>query len=71
MSIPIEPNGIIPRPVDAPAGYSGEDRRIGTTDSCGFAPFRDGGFTSRDTASARVRARVPGTALAAERLGVR
>jgi 5-methyltetrahydropteroyltriglutamate--homocysteine methyltransferase len=45
--------------------------QLGTTDDCGFAPFSDDTSTSRDTAFAKIRARVLGTALAAERLGVR
>lgn len=44
--------------------------RLGTCDDCGFAPFGDDTSTSRDTAFAKVRARVEGTALAAEALGV-
>ena len=44
--------------------------QLGTTDDCGFAPFADDTSTSRDTAFAKIRARVQGTALAAEVLGV-
>lgn len=44
--------------------------QLGTTDDCGFAPFSDDTSTSRDTAFAKIRARVQGTALAAEILGV-
>jgi 5-methyltetrahydropteroyltriglutamate--homocysteine methyltransferase len=40
--------------------------QLGTTDDCGFAPFSDDTSTSRDTAFAKIRARVEGTALAAE-----
>ncbi|HEX4832027.1 MAG TPA: cobalamin-independent methionine synthase II family protein [Trebonia sp.] len=43
--------------------------RLGTTDDCGFAPFADDTSTSRETAFAKVAARVQGTALAAEALG--
>lgn len=43
--------------------------RLGTTDDCGFAPFSDDTSTSRDTAFAKIRARVLGTALAAEIIG--
>jgi 5-methyltetrahydropteroyltriglutamate--homocysteine methyltransferase len=43
--------------------------RLGTTDDCGFSPFSDDTSTSRDTAFAKIRARVLGTALAAEALG--
>ena len=39
--------------------------RLGTTDDCGFAPFCDDLPSARDTAFARIRARVEGTALAA------
>jgi 5-methyltetrahydropteroyltriglutamate--homocysteine methyltransferase len=44
--------------------------RIGTCDDCGFAPFADDTSTSRDIAFAKIRARVEGTALAAEQLGL-
>ena len=44
-------------------------RQLGTTDDCGYAPFSDDISTSRDTAFAKIRARVQGTALAAEVLG--
>lgn len=43
---------------------------LGTCDDCGFAPFGDDESTSRDTALAKIRARVEGTALAAQTLGV-
>jgi 5-methyltetrahydropteroyltriglutamate--homocysteine methyltransferase len=42
--------------------------RLGTCDDCGFAPFGDDVSTTRDTAWAKVRARIEGTALAAEQL---
>jgi 5-methyltetrahydropteroyltriglutamate--homocysteine methyltransferase len=44
--------------------------QLGTTDDCGFAPFSDDTSTSRDTAFAKIRARVIGTAMAQEVLGV-
>jgi 5-methyltetrahydropteroyltriglutamate--homocysteine methyltransferase len=44
--------------------------QLGTTDDCGFAPFSDDLSTSRDTAFAKIRARVAGTKLASEALGV-
>ncbi len=44
--------------------------RLGTTDDCGFSPFSDDTSTTRDTAFAKIRARVAGTALAAKALGV-
>ena len=37
----------------------------GTTDDCGFSPFSDDTSTSRETAFAKIRSRVLGTALAA------
>jgi 5-methyltetrahydropteroyltriglutamate--homocysteine methyltransferase len=39
--------------------------QLGTTDDCGFAPFSDDTSTSRDTAFAKIQARVEGTAMAA------
>ncbi len=45
--------------------------QLGTTDDCGFSPFSDDTSTSRETAFAKIRARVLGTALAAEQLGAR
>jgi 5-methyltetrahydropteroyltriglutamate--homocysteine methyltransferase len=44
--------------------------RLGTTDDCGFAPFSDDTSTTRDTAFAKIRARVRGTALAESTLGL-
>ncbi len=44
--------------------------QLGTCDDCGFSPFSDDTSTSRDTAFAKIRARVEGTRLAAEKLGV-
>jgi 5-methyltetrahydropteroyltriglutamate--homocysteine methyltransferase len=38
--------------------------QLGTTDDCGFSPFSDDTSTSRDTAFAKIHARVLGTALA-------
>jgi 5-methyltetrahydropteroyltriglutamate--homocysteine methyltransferase len=42
--------------------------QLGTTDDCGFSPFCDDTSTSRETAFEKIRARVAGTALAAEAL---
>ena len=42
--------------------------QLGTTDDCGYAPFSDDMSTTRDTAFAKIRARVRGTAMAAEQL---
>lgn len=38
--------------------------QLGTTDDCGFSPFSDDTSTTRETAFAKIRARVEGTALA-------
>lgn len=43
---------------------------LGTTDDCGFSPFGDDRSTSRDTAFAKVKARIAGTAMASKELGV-
>jgi 5-methyltetrahydropteroyltriglutamate--homocysteine methyltransferase len=43
--------------------------QLGTCDDCGFAPFCDDTTTSRETAFAKIQARVAGTALASEILG--
>jgi len=43
---------------------------LGTTDDCGFSPFGDDTSTSRDTAFAKIRARVEGTAMASKALRV-
>ena len=43
--------------------------QLGTTDDCGFAPFSDDTSTTRETAFAKVRARVLGTLLAEKILG--
>jgi len=42
--------------------------QLGTTDDCGFSPFGDDIATSRDTAFAKIRARIQGTKLAFEQL---
>ena len=39
--------------------------RLGTTDDCGYAPFSDDTSTTRETAFAKIRARILGTELAA------
>jgi len=43
--------------------------QLGTTDDCGFSPFCDDTSTTRDTAFAKIRARVLGTGLASATLG--
>jgi 5-methyltetrahydropteroyltriglutamate--homocysteine methyltransferase len=43
---------------------------LGTTDDCGFSPFADDVSTSRDTAFAKIKSRVGGTALASQALGL-
>jgi 5-methyltetrahydropteroyltriglutamate--homocysteine methyltransferase len=46
-------------------------QQLGTTDDCGFSPFADDISTSRDTAFAKITARVEGTKLAEEKLSKR
>jgi 5-methyltetrahydropteroyltriglutamate--homocysteine methyltransferase len=43
--------------------------QLGATDDCGFSPFSDDTSTSRETAFAKIRARVTGTELAGKLLG--
>jgi len=45
--------------------------QLGTTDDCGFSPFCDDTSTTRETAFAKIRARIEGTALAARVLAGR
>jgi 5-methyltetrahydropteroyltriglutamate--homocysteine methyltransferase len=45
--------------------------QLGTTDDCGFSPFSDDTSTTRETAFAKIRARVEGTHLAEQVLGNR
>jgi 5-methyltetrahydropteroyltriglutamate--homocysteine methyltransferase len=47
-----------------------EPGNLGSTDDCGFSPFGDDVSTSRDTAFAKIRARVEGNAMASRELGV-
>ncbi|MFQ5702909.1 MAG: cobalamin-independent methionine synthase II family protein [Gemmatimonadales bacterium] len=47
-----------------------EPGRLGTTDDCGFSPFCDDTSRARDTAFAKISARVSGTELAARELGI-
>jgi 5-methyltetrahydropteroyltriglutamate--homocysteine methyltransferase len=49
------------------AEYIAPDR-LGTTDDCGFSPFGDDLSTARDTAFAKIRARVIGTEMASREL---
>jgi 5-methyltetrahydropteroyltriglutamate--homocysteine methyltransferase len=70
---PIDPHVDTPEEVRDRALEAGEYiplEQLGTTDDCGFSPFCDDTSTTRDTAFAKIRARVLGTALAAEKLGV-
>lgn len=43
--------------------------RLGSTDDCGFSPFADDTSTSRETAFAKIAARIRGTAMASDALG--
>jgi len=42
--------------------------QLGTTDDCGFSPFCDDTSTTRETAFAKIKARIDGTKLAEEKL---
>ncbi len=44
--------------------------QLGTTDDCGFSPFGDDVVMARDVAFAKITARVEGTALAAQTMGL-
>ena len=44
--------------------------RLGTTDDCGFSPFSDDTSTARETAFEKISARVNGTELANQKLGL-
>jgi 5-methyltetrahydropteroyltriglutamate--homocysteine methyltransferase len=44
--------------------------QLGTCDDCGFSPFSDDTSTTRETAFEKIRARVQGTKLASEILGI-
>jgi len=44
--------------------------QLGTTDDCGFSPFSDDTSTTRETAFSKIRARVEGTQLAEQVLGI-
>jgi 5-methyltetrahydropteroyltriglutamate--homocysteine methyltransferase len=44
--------------------------QLGSTDDCGFSPFGDDTSTSRETAFQKIRARVLGTQMASEKLGI-
>ncbi|MEO8486457.1 MAG: 5-methyltetrahydropteroyltriglutamate--homocysteine methyltransferase [Betaproteobacteria bacterium] len=70
---PIDPKVETPEEVEARVVEAAQyipTAQLGTTDDCGFAPFCDDTSTSRETAFAKIRARVAGTALAAKRLGL-
>ena len=65
----VESAGQVRERVMAAAEYIPLDQ-LGTTDDCGFSPFADDVATSRDTAFAKIEARVEGTALASAELGL-
>jgi 5-methyltetrahydropteroyltriglutamate--homocysteine methyltransferase len=68
---PIDPRVEAPQDVCARVLEAAEHipvEQLGTTDDCGFSPFSDDTSTTRDTAFEKIRARVLGTALAAEEI---
>lgn len=77
--IPTESIGTIPR-VDTPeevcervleAASFIPLSQLGATDDCVFSPFSDDTSTSRESAFAKIKARVQGTRMAARKLGSR
>ena len=44
--------------------------QLGSCDDCGFSPFGDDVSTARDTAFEKIRARIEGTEMAAQKLGL-
>ena len=67
MTNPIDPRVETPeqvRDLGVEAARFIDPSRLGTTDDCGFSPFGDDVSTSRDTAFAKIAARVEGTRLA-------
>ena len=44
---------------------------LGSCDDCGFSPFADDLTRSRETAFAKIAARVEGTRMASEKLGIK
>ena len=62
------PEGVRDRVLEA-ARFIDPDH-LGTTDDCGFSPFGDDTSTSRDTAFAKIQARITGTEMASSALGV-
>ena len=86
MKIPTEPIGSIPRPLsllEAIGDRDGTDPALNPLyeaairdtierfEATGFSPFSDDTTRTRDTAFAKIRARVAGTAMASELLGDR
>ena len=64
--IPTEPIGSIPRPVHLIEGVP--LAQLGTCDDFGLSPFCYDTTTAMETAFAKIRARIEGTALAGERM---
>ena len=62
------PEDVADRVLEA-AEFLGVDQ-LGTCDDCGFSPFGDDTSTSRDTAFAKIKARVEGNAMASQELRV-
>jgi 5-methyltetrahydropteroyltriglutamate--homocysteine methyltransferase len=72
VTAPIDPNIETPEEVRDRVLEASEYipiEQLGTTDDCGFSPFSDDTSTSRDTAFAKIQARVLGTKLAEKVLG--
>ena len=66
----VESTGVVMERVLEAADYIPLNQ-LGTTDDCGFSPFCDDVSTTRETAFAKIKARVEGTKLAEEKLSTR
>lgn len=62
------PDEVAARVIEA-AEYIPLDR-LGVTDDCGFSPFGDDQSTARETAFAKIKARIEGLRLAESRMGI-
>jgi methionine synthase II (cobalamin-independent) len=70
VAIPTEPIGSIPRPRELLGAMAARDRGETGPDEIAAAPFADDISTTRETAFAKIAARVEGTALASAALGL-
>jgi methionine synthase II (cobalamin-independent) len=72
VTVPVDPHIETPEEVRDRVVEASEYipiEQLGTTDDCGFSPFSDDTSTTRDTAFAKIQARVLGTKLAEKLIG--